>query len=209
MTNSSETFNIFLEILVKTGNVEAAKLLKPDIDTSVFGNIPQDKEEIMDVEFEISHDPSNVVITASGSKSGENYYDMSKNPRGYCLIINNVAFENDTLERRDGSLKDAKRCKDVFEQLGFRSFIRHNQKKDQILKLCKNLSNMNDHQKMNALVVVVLSHGATQNIIWGSDNLSVDVMEMIGCFNNKNCPALIDKPKMFFICACRGGENIK
>ncbi|CAG2175119.1 unnamed protein product [Oppiella nova] len=57
----------------------------------------------------------------------------------------------------------------------------------------------------DALAVVILSHGIKDEI-YGTDGKTIAVDTILEFFNNQNCPALINKPKMFFLSACRGSQ---
>ncbi|KAH9377313.1 hypothetical protein HPB48_013456 [Haemaphysalis longicornis] len=52
-------------------------------------------------------------------------------------------------------------------------------------------------------MVVLMSRGDT-GIIYGNDNKPLYLNEIFKVFNNKNCPSLQGKPKVFFIEACPG-----
>jgi hypothetical protein len=58
---------------------------------------------------------------------------------------------------------------------------------------------------MDSLVVVVLTHGDTEELL-GTDNLRLKIRDVLEIFNNRNCPNLRDRPKMFFLQACRGDK---
>lgn len=71
----------------------------------------------------------------------------------------------------------------------------------------KTFSQKEEHKDVDSTVVVIMSHGASGDKCYGSDGEHVDYADIIDMFNNCNCPNLKDKPKMFFIQACRGGKN--
>ena len=54
-----------------------------------------------------------------------------------------------------------------------------------------------------SVVLVLMSHGEKRGI-YGTDSEVVTVQEIKSKFSGRQCPALIGKPKMFFIQACRG-----
>ena len=60
----------------------------------------------------------------------------------------------------------------------------------------------------SSVVVVLMSHGDRQGI-YGTDEQIVRLNEIQDKFTGRNCPALVDKPKMFFIQACRGRKHYK
>ncbi|XP_077534114.1 caspase-2-like isoform X2 [Haemaphysalis longicornis] len=74
-----------------------------------------------------------------------------------------------------------------------------------------------EQQKVaDCLVVVLMSHGGTvtmrgsdngplpQQCIYGSDDEAIPLKSIYEVFDNKNCPSLLGKPKLFFIQGCRG-----
>ena len=50
-----------------------------------------------------------------------------------------------------------------------------------------------------------MSHGE-EGFIKMKDGEKVSLEDIFEMFNNKNCPALQEKPKIFIIQACRGGK---
>ena len=59
----------------------------------------------------------------------------------------------------------------------------------------------------HGLVVFIMTHGAEGGRLFGSDGKHITVEEIATLFNASNCPALIDKPKIFVIQACRGDRD--
>lgn len=135
----------------------------------------------------------------------EDDYKMTSRPRGPCLIINNIDFEADIFPTRKGSDEDARRFDDIFQQLGFTVIMRRNQTADQMRKLFKDVAD-ECKPEHNALFVFILSHGSEHGI-YGTDGMEVLLeSEIISCFDNRNCKAMLGKPKVFVIQACRGSK---
>ncbi|CAH1240767.1 CASP9 [Branchiostoma lanceolatum] len=63
-----------------------------------------------------------------------------------------------------------------------------------------------NHQNYDCCVVVLLSHGG-QGGIFGTDSGVIRFTEILQKFDGENCPALIGKPKLFFVQACRGDDK--
>uniref|UniRef100_A0A4W5QIC9 Caspase 2, apoptosis-related cysteine peptidase n=1 Tax=Hucho hucho TaxID=62062 RepID=A0A4W5QIC9_9TELE len=61
------------------------------------------------------------------------------------------------------------------------------------------------HQTVSSCVVCLLSHGV-EGAIYGTDGQLLQLDWVFEAFDNAHCPLLQNKPKMFFIQACRGGE---
>lgn len=154
-----------------------------------------------------NHEQTDVRVNNIWHKDLKCDYKMSSKPRGPCLIVNNVNFEDDIFPKRRGSDKDASRLKNVFEQLGFdvqlmRDLTSHRMKSFlmQASASCK--------YKYDALVVILLSHG-TESAIYGTDGIEMDLNDIISLFDNKRCKQMIGKPKVFIVQACRGSKLFK
>lgn len=62
-------------------------------------------------------------------------------------------------------------------------------------------------EKVDCMVLAVLSHGQKDNVICGIDGRGIDVLqEIVPIFSSKECPSLAGKPKMYICNACRGGK---
>lgn len=62
------------------------------------------------------------------------------------------------------------------------------------------------HRVMDSCIVALLSHGVDGGV-YGVDGKLLQLQEVFRIFDNANCPSLQNKPKMFFIQACRGDET--
>ena len=132
-----------------------------------------------------------------------NYYDMSSNPKGFCVIINNEKFSSSRpdLTERKGSDMDKNNLKQVWIKLGFYVVTFDNQTKDEILKImCFFAEKKEEHY--NAFVCCILSHGEAGEI-YGVDGVKVSIWHLMSYFTDKNCPSLSGKPKLFFVQACQ------
>ena len=78
--------------------------------------------------------------------------------------------------------------------------------------LLKSFAQYGDLQRVDSLVVVILSHGGGDGVIYGTDGNSrnrephkvVRDENIMDIFSAKNCPFMAQKPKLFIIQACRG-----
>ena len=59
----------------------------------------------------------------------------------------------------------------------------------------------------HGLVVFIMTHGGEGGKLFGSDGKHITDEEIATLFNASNCPALIDKPKIFLIQTCRGDRD--
>ncbi|XP_034166789.2 caspase-8 [Pangasianodon hypophthalmus] len=144
-----------------------------------------------------SHDPES---PAKATEMGE--YKMSRKPRGVCLIINNMDF-GDPKKYRHGSDKDEESLKKVFEWLGFTVEVQRDQTAEQMKTILRTWSKEN--HKGDCFVCCILSHGTTDGV-HGTDGGIVSREDIFSPFYGNSCRSLNDKPKVFFIQACRGRQ---
>ncbi|KAI1280859.1 Caspase-2 [Halotydeus destructor] len=142
------------------------------------------------------------VRSAAEQMTGSGIYDIKDYPRGYCLIVNNVNFVDQSMNR-EGSDRETRKWSTVFRQLGFKVVLSRDLTASKIKDLFKMYSEQLELRQHNAFISVILSHGQ-QGTIMGVDGQFVRIDKILQNFNNINCPDLVRKPKIFFIQACRG-----
>ena len=137
-------------------------------------------------------------------------------PRGFALILNNIDFIGDPSARRDGGEIDSNNLFALLTQLHFEVTKLENVKKDDLLKPhTGHISKFLDQFKVknvDCCIVVVMSHGSEGYFMTvdpekhsNSDSNRVGIWnELLPLFNNRQCPQLVEKPKIFIIQACRG-----
>ena len=131
-------------------------------------------------------------------------YDMDKNPRGLCLILNNVKFNNKDLNR-PGAVRDKDRLQSLFNNLLFEVTIKEDLTSRELVDAAIEFG-AKDHGKYNAFVFIVMSHGGDGDCILGVDGRETTVKNLMSEFHGGRCPSLKDKPKVFIIQACRGPQ---
>ncbi|XP_014047006.1 caspase-8 [Salmo salar] len=137
---------------------------------------------------------------AVGMSSEVCQYRMTSLPRGHCLIINNVHFNE--LGERKGSDKDVVVLEDVFQWLGFKVTVLLDQT---AVQAREELKRFGDETHGDAFVCCVLSHG-DKGVIYGTDDEPISTNDLFSPFKSTNCSTLVGKPKAFFIQACRGKD---
>jgi len=55
-------------------------------------------------------------------------------------------------------------------------------------------------------VMFILSHGEDGHF-YALSGAKISIDRVIAYFDGKNCPALLAKPKLFFVQACQGGKS--
>ncbi|XP_026006313.1 caspase-8-like [Astatotilapia calliptera] len=135
------------------------------------------------------------------------YYTLTHNPRGLCVVFNNEIFTATHLSNRKGTQKDADTLTEVFTRLGFQVEIHDNCTAEQMKKKINDLGRIN-FTNHDALVVCVLSHGE-KGCVFGTDGGKVFLKELTDPFTSGRASTLAGKPKLFFIQACQGEEYQK
>ncbi|XP_026860485.2 caspase 20, apoptosis-related cysteine peptidase [Electrophorus electricus] len=132
-------------------------------------------------------------------------YKMTSVPRGVCVIINNVTFCPDFGDRK-GSDEDEASLKEVFTWLGFSVEVYKNQTAGQMKAVLNDLGQRHHHG--DCFVCCILSHGSEAGVN-GTDGDIVLIGDIYHPFKATSCQTLINKPKVFFIQACRGKKTQK
>ncbi|XP_078511975.1 caspase-2 isoform X2 [Lissotriton helveticus] len=134
-------------------------------------------------------------------------YQMKSRPRGQAIVISNVQFGGSgDLEFRSGGNVDQAALEKLFSSMGFTVKLLENQTAEEMKCQLRLFSRHPDHQQADACIVALLSHGV-EGAVYGTDGSLFQLHEVFQLFDNANCPNLQNKPKMFFIQACRGEET--
>ncbi|XP_072350527.1 caspase-2-like, partial [Scyliorhinus torazame] len=134
-------------------------------------------------------------------------YRMQSSPRGLAIILSNVTFGGvrDLVDREGGEI-DQLVLSQLFKDLGFSILSLHNQSAEVMHGELVRFAAQPDHRSVDSCVVAVLSHGV-EGAVYGSDGELLQIQDIFRLFDNDNCPQLQNKPKMFFIQACRGDQT--
>ncbi|XP_053307320.1 caspase-2 isoform X2 [Spea bombifrons] len=133
-------------------------------------------------------------------------YNLTSCPRGLAIIINNVDFYTPELDSRKGGEVDTASLKQLFTLLRYEVSVHQNLKaQDMRCELAK-FSRRSEHARLDSCIVAILSHGV-DGAVYGADGHLVQLKEVFSMLDNAHCPQLQNKPKMFFIQACRGEET--
>ncbi|XP_025962939.2 caspase-1-like isoform X2 [Dromaius novaehollandiae] len=122
------------------------------------------------------------------------------------LLICNIEFEY--LSKRRGAEKDVDGMTKLLEGLGYKVEIHIDLTSQEMAKVLKDFASCKEHQNSDSTFLVLMSHGVraglcgTKSRDRNTDILSLDTI--YETFNNKHCQALLDKPKVLIIQACRG-----
>ncbi|XP_061136716.1 caspase a-like [Syngnathus typhle] len=158
--------------------------------------------------------PCNMSFWTSKKNDSEIYPVTKESVRSrVALLITNIQFE-DASHNRLGAEVDERNMQRLLEDLGY-EVVKHTNLTGQ--EMDKAVLNFSKHPKLkdtDSVFVVIMSHGKSASILgvnWNKTQTAEeeDVFPIDNIYkhlNSKNCRALIDKPKIIIIQACRGEE---
>ena len=125
----------------------------------------------------------------------------------HAIIINNVKFVKGWKERSH-SISDVKKLLSLGETFKI-DFSQHkNLKAKEMESVLEEAKSSISEGKNNGLLVFIMTHGTTDDWLYGSDGKSISWKKLVEIFESDKCPLLEGKPKIFIIHACRGeGEE--
>ncbi|XP_056139173.1 caspase a-like isoform X2 [Lampris incognitus] len=155
---------------------------------------------------------SSNLISSTKASQKENIYpvtDQSMKSR-MALLITNMKFDNKDLNRA-GADKDEENMETLLKSWKY-DVVKHRDLSGQeIDKAVKEFSRHVNLPQTDSVFVVIMSHGimgAVLGVHWKEaepDMFPID--NIYKHLNTRNCQALLNKPKVIIIQACRGGEK--
>ncbi|XP_033113323.1 caspase-3-like [Anneissia japonica] len=135
-------------------------------------------------------------------------YKMNSHPyRGAAFILNNSFFPNMEQKERKGSEVDVENAKRLWKSYGFYVKTANNKSAEEIMEELSDFLALDKVTQTDCVVVMLMSHGG-EGELHGNDSIPISYSDVFALFKPDVCPKLKDKPKIFFIQACRG-ENIE
>ncbi|KAK9520941.1 hypothetical protein VZT92_020796 [Zoarces viviparus] len=149
--------------------------------------------------------------------SDRDIYPVAKNSisNRVSLLITNIKFTDERLNR-NGAEKDEANMEEQLRDLGY-EVVKHTNLTGKAIDDA--LNEFSKHPKLketDSVLVVIMSHGkrgALLGVNWKkeiSDNERPDEFPIDNIYKHlgpEKCPALLNKPKIIIIQACRGGEE--
>ena len=166
-------------------------------------------QEVNGLMCELQHFHMQMEAMQGGQPINEkDHYRLDRNPHGICVIINNHQFHHPTdpdqaHNNRGGAEVDQKNLQLTFQYLRYKVEIYENLTHTRMMEVMLSLAQRN-HADFDSFICCILTHGE-QNSVHGADSIPVSLLDLTGVM--KMCTTLINKPKMFFIQACRGDRE--
>ncbi|KAI0216881.1 Caspase-7 [Lamellibrachia satsuma] len=137
-------------------------------------------------------------------------HDSVKIHCGTAVIINNISYKDGD---RVGTKEDENNLKATFENLGLEVIIHQDVSTIELLLKLQTVAEM-DHTTKDCFVCAILSHGGQYVLTQGGEQRMCDIIQcndgiisagdLWNCFTDDKAPTLKNKPRLFFIQACRG-----
>ncbi|KAM3875192.1 caspase a [Diretmus argenteus] len=135
--------------------------------------------------------------------------EKSKQSR-LALLITNVKFDDEKLMRH-GAEKDEENMEKLLTALGYKVMKHRNLSGEEIDDAVRQFSQHPGLDRTDSVFVIIMSHGkmgAILGIHHKKNKPDVFPIERICTYlSTGNCPALLDKPKVIIIQACRGEKD--
>ena len=127
---------------------------------------------------------------------------MKSNPRGICLIINNLVFHDNGMDRYGAEI-DEEVLHQLFQELGFDVEVVRDQQFFEMQQVAEKFAKL-DHSNYDAFICIIMSHGGDKDTIEGVNGKKIHIENKTSEFKPSKCPTLAEKPKVFIVQACRG-----
>lgn len=135
---------------------------------------------------------------------GLEVYDTTKDPRGHVYIFNFQEFVGRINMFRKGSEYDVQNLTSLFSQMGYVTNTYANLSSDDLFDELRDIQCDDILLTTSSFIMIFMSHGETRYTFKSSDWNDVSVLDIQSLFLADKCPALRDKPKIFFWVFCRG-----
>ncbi|XP_031768033.2 caspase-1-like isoform X3 [Galleria mellonella] len=157
--------------------------------------------------IKIKSDGSNKITNMGGLKIATTY-QLENYKKKDLLIFNHIECVNH--KPRKGTEKDVEALTNTFKKLGF-DVLLYEEKTER--EICKILQDYTDPRKKNftnhgCIMVAVLTHGEYDGRLMAKDD-SYHEQLIINYLNVSTNTTLINKPRIVFIQACRGKDDIR
>ncbi|KAF6036001.1 CASP7 [Bugula neritina] len=132
----------------------------------------------------------------------EHFHYELKRYKGYAVIINNVNFGHTRYRSRERSAHDVTALREMLQaRLLFRPEdiqIEEDLTTNQMSLVLEKVASDVNFSEYSCLIVVVLSYGESENIVYGVDG-KFSYQQLISPFQYPKIPTLFDTPKFFII----------
>jgi hypothetical protein len=125
---------------------------------------------------------------------------------GRLILFNNQHFKS-VKNYRAGSEIDVENIRNTFQKFNFEIDVHLDKSGVETLQLIRKYAQQHDFTNDSCVIFFIMSHGHENGKILASDESEVNLNDLIQPF--KHVKTLAQKPKLFFVQACRGQNDMK
>lgn len=135
---------------------------------------------------------------------------VRQNPskRGLAIIITNDYSTSPFLSRLNGTNKDGKRMELTFSKLNIITKWERNVTSRRLHAIMIEVAGLQCPSTYNSISFVFSGHGGENDVISMEDDEHIAIQDIVDYLAPINAPQMADIPKLFFIDACRGAEEM-
>ncbi|KAF1394109.1 hypothetical protein PFLUV_G00023090 [Perca fluviatilis] len=213
-----------VDIIKKKGDVASRKMIAhlyerdPTLHSEVGLSRGQPAQPA--AEQQMKQDWSTTLIPTTDSfwtekKNDRKTYSAEKNSirNRVALLITNIKF-TDERHNRNGAEKDEENMEKLLRALGYKVVKYTNLTGKAIDDAVMKFSKLPELKETDSVVVVIMSHGKLGAVLgcnWTKDDVEkpdeFPIDNIYKHLGSEKCPALLNKPKIIIIQACRGAEK--
>ncbi len=132
--------------------------------------------------------------------------------KGFALIVSNdycTTPDKFNLPALTGTKKDAHQMAAAFKALNIVTICEHNPTRGRLMQLVHELARCTNYPRDSVCIAFVFSgHGYERNHLYMQDGNTAKIEEIVEKFLPRNAPVIGNIPKLFFIDACQGDQEI-
>lgn len=139
----------------------------------------------------------------------------ARDKRGLVIIVSNEFLPPSDgglqhgLDPLPGAKKDGERMSSLFTRLGFATLWEQNVSVHRFENIITEASKCKYPEHYECLVLVISTHGNVDECLYMQDGRTIEINEMIRRFHPENALHIGKIPKIFFIDACRGDDQMR
>ena len=122
---------------------------------------------------------------------------------GDWIVKNTHRFDDSDFFTRMGSEVNVKNLTSLFTSLNFECTVERDPSLERVLRTCNEVAARKNIAEMDMLVVIIMANGDERGFFMADEGMLV-VEDLLRKFNNRGCPGLRGKPKLFICQGCRG-----
>ncbi len=133
--------------------------------------------------------------------------------KGFALIVSNdysATPHELSLPVLTGTRKDAQQMAEAFKALGIVTICEHNLTRLRLMQLVYETAQCTNYPRNSTCIAFVFSgHGYEKNHLYTQDGKKVKIEQIVEQFLPRRAPVIGNIPKLFFIDACRGDQEMQ